>query len=53
MPIAGNVLWLMAQSRLEAAEVGEDEMESTIEGAVEVGVAYTLQFEHQLHSLKH
>jgi len=53
MLIAGNVLCLMAQSRLEAAGVGEDEMDSTIEGAVEAGLAYTLQIEHELHSLKH
>jgi hypothetical protein len=53
MLIAGNVLCLMAQSRLEAAGVDEDEMDSTIQGAVEVGVAYTLLIERELHSLKH
>ena len=53
MLIAGNVLCLTAQSRLEAAGVGEAEMDSTIEGAVEAGVAYTLQIEHELYSLKH
>ena len=51
--IAGNVLCLMAQSRLEAAGVDEDEMDSTVQGAVEVGAAYTLQVECELHALKH
>jgi len=53
MLIAGNVRCLIAQSRLQAAGVGEDEMDSTIEGAVEAGLAYTLQIGHGLHALKH
>jgi hypothetical protein len=53
MLIAGNALCLMAQSRLEAAGIGEDEMDSTIERALEAGVAFTLQIGHGLHALKH
>ncbi len=51
MLIAGNVMCLLAQSELEAVGIDEDEMDTTVEEAVEAGVAYTLQLE--LHSPRH